>query len=137
MRGREAAGSQPVLCPRYSVSDMTLIDLSQHTRWKVNAYSWAASRDLAKALDLPLVAAMVLAGRGFADPQEARQFIAGEAYIPDPFLFSHMEGAVAAISDAIDRGGRVVVHGDYDADGVTDGLGREGVDAFSSGVDHG
>ena len=98
---------------------MTLIDLSQHTRWKVNAYSWAASRDLAKALDLPLVAAMVLAGRGFADPQEARRFIAGEAYIPDPFLFSHMEGAVAAISDAIDRGGRVVVHGDYDADGIT------------------
>jgi single-stranded-DNA-specific exonuclease len=98
---------------------MTLTDLSQPTRWKVNPYSWAASRDLAKALGLPLVAAMVLAGRGLADPQEARRFIAGVADIPDPFLFAHMEGAVAAISDTIDRGGRVVVHGDYDADGIT------------------
>ncbi len=98
---------------------MTQTDPSQHTRWKVNPYSWAASRELVKALGLPPVAAMVLAGRGLADPQEARRFIAGEADIPDPFLFAHMEGAVTAISEAIDRGGRVVVHGDYDADGIT------------------
>jgi single-stranded-DNA-specific exonuclease len=62
---------------------------------------------------------MVLVGRGLGDPDEARRFIAGEADIPDPFLFAHMEGAVAAISSAIDRGGRIVVHGDYDADGIT------------------
>ena len=66
-----------------------------------------------------LAARMVLAGRGLADPEEARRFIAGETDIPDPFLFAHMEGAVAAISRAIDAGGRVVVHGDYDADGIT------------------
>ncbi|MFH0917478.1 MAG: single-stranded-DNA-specific exonuclease RecJ [bacterium] len=62
---------------------------------------------------------MVLAGRGFSDPEEARTFLACSAPIPDPFLFGHMEGAVSVISEAIDRGGRIVVHGDYDADGVT------------------
>ncbi len=98
---------------------MTLTDLSQNTRWKVNPYSWAASRELANTLGLPLVAAMVLAGRGLSDPREARRFIQGEVDIPDPFLFAHMEGAVAAISEVVDRGGRVVVHGDYDADGIT------------------
>jgi single-stranded-DNA-specific exonuclease len=101
------------------MSDMTQTDLSQNTRWKVNPYSWAAARDLAKALGVPPVVAMVLAGRGLAVPADARRFIAGEVDIPDPFLFAHMEGAVAAISETIDRGGRVVVHGDYDADGIT------------------
>jgi single-stranded-DNA-specific exonuclease len=62
---------------------------------------------------------MVLAGRGLTDPAQARRFLDCDADIPDPFLFAHMEGAVAAISSAIDEGGRVVVHGDYDADGIT------------------
>lgn len=92
---------------------------SPHTRWKVKPYPWVASNRLAGALGLPLVSAMVLAGRGITDPVEARRFLECEADIPDPFLFSHMGGAVAAISAAIQRGGRVVVHGDYDADGIT------------------
>jgi single-stranded-DNA-specific exonuclease len=98
---------------------MKLPAVSEHTTWKVNPYPWAAARHLADVLSLPLVAAMVLAGRGLVDPVEVRKFIDCDAYIPDPFLFAHMEGAVAAISAAIDRGDRVVVHGDYDADGIT------------------
>lgn len=62
---------------------------------------------------------MVLAGRGFSDPEEVRTFLTCSAPIADPFLFGHMEGAVSAVSAAIDRGGRIVVHGDYDADGIT------------------
>ena len=98
---------------------MNLPSLSQDTRWKVNPHSWAASHELAQSLGLPLVAAMVLVGRGLAEPAEARRFLEGDVDIPDPFLFSHMEAAVAAISSAIDRGGRIVIHGDYDADGIT------------------
>jgi single-stranded-DNA-specific exonuclease len=98
---------------------MNLPAPSDHTTWKVNPYPWVASRDLAEALGLPLVAAMVLAGRGLVDPAEARRFIDCDADIPDPFLFAHMEGAVSAISSAIDRGERVIIHGDYDADGIT------------------
>jgi single-stranded-DNA-specific exonuclease len=93
--------------------------LPEHTRWKVNPYSWEAAQQLSRALGIPPAAGVVLAGRGLADPVEARRFLAGEADIPDLFLFSHMESAVEAISRAIDTGGRVVVHGDYDADGIT------------------
>lgn len=39
--------------------------------------------------------------------------------LPDPFLFAAMGGAVAVLSEAIDRRRRVVIHGDYDADGIT------------------
>lgn len=98
---------------------MSPSELSEHSRWRVNPYSWAQAQELSKALGVPLAAAMVLTGRGLADPAEARRFIEGEAQVPDPFLFAHMEGAVAAVNAAIDQGKRVVIHGDYDADGIT------------------
>ncbi len=62
---------------------------------------------------------MVLVGRGFADPVAARDFLDCSVALPDPFLFGHMDHAVRVISEAIDRRCRIVVHGDYDADGVT------------------
>jgi single-stranded-DNA-specific exonuclease len=74
---------------------------------------------LADTLGLPLVAAMVLAGRGLRDPVAARMFLECTAPFPDPFLFKDMEGAVTAISEAIEQRRRIVVHGDYDADGIT------------------
>jgi single-stranded-DNA-specific exonuclease len=98
---------------------MNLPPFSEHTRWKVNPYPWTASLKLAESVGLPHVAAMVPPGRGITDPREARRFLDCAADIPDPFLFSHMEGAVAAISSAIRSRGRVIVHGDYDADGIT------------------
>jgi single-stranded-DNA-specific exonuclease len=89
------------------------------TTWSLAPYSWRAAERLARELDLPVVAATVLAGRGFSDPEEARAFLACSAPIPDPFLFEHMEEAVSVISEAVDRAGRIVIHGDYDADGIT------------------
>lgn len=37
----------------------------------------------------------------------------------DPFLLPNMEAAVARIFEAVDRGERIVLFGDYDVDGVT------------------
>jgi single-stranded-DNA-specific exonuclease len=87
--------------------------------WKVNAYSWEAAHRLAEALELPPVVGMVLAGRGLSDPAEARVFLECAYPLGDPFLFSGMQGAVESIGSAIDQGRRIVVHGDYDADGIT------------------
>ncbi len=87
--------------------------------WAVSPYSWQAAAGLSRELGLPLVAAMVLAGRGLADPVAARAFLDCALPLPDPFLFGHMDQAVRTISEAIDQRRRIVVHGDYDADGVT------------------
>jgi single-stranded-DNA-specific exonuclease len=62
---------------------------------------------------------MVLAGRGLCDPAAAREFLECSGPLPDPFLFADMPGAVGAILAKIDQGHRIVVHGDYDADGIT------------------
>jgi single-stranded-DNA-specific exonuclease len=92
---------------------------SDRTVWAVNPYSWRAAEGLAAGLGVPLVAATVLAGRGLTDLEAARRFLACDMPLPDPFLFGGMEGAVETISRAIDEGRRIVVHGDYDADGIT------------------
>ena len=37
----------------------------------------------------------------------------------DPFLFADMRKAVDIIVDSMDKGEKILVYGDYDADGVT------------------
>lgn len=76
---------------------------------------------LVESLGLHPVACRLLRNRGLATPHEAQAFI-GPTWddgIHDPFLFRQMPQAVARIFDALARGERITVHGDYDADGVT------------------
>ena len=54
--------------------------------WAVTPYSWASAEVLSRGLDVPLVAAMVLAGRGLTDPVQARAFLDCSDPLPDPFL---------------------------------------------------
>jgi single-stranded-DNA-specific exonuclease len=108
-----SAGVSIVVC------DMNNPFVTPETQWAVNPYSWLASARLSKELGIPQVVAMVLAGRGLSDPTEARQFLDCSFPLPDPFLFSDMQGAVGTLLGAIDAGRKVVVHGDYDADGIT------------------
>lgn len=98
---------------------MTETFSTERSTWAVNAYPWRETQELANALGLPPVVATVLAGRGLTDAAEAKAFLECSYPLPDPFLFGHMEGAVAAISIAVEQGGRIVIHGDYDADGIT------------------
>lgn len=88
-------------------------------RWVVNSYRWRDVEKLAETLKVPVVVATVLAGRGFTDPNEAQDFLECRHVLPDPFLFGDMEGAVDVIASALAKGRRIVVHGDYDTDGIT------------------
>ncbi|NLO27465.1 MAG: single-stranded-DNA-specific exonuclease RecJ [Actinobacteria bacterium] len=92
---------------------------TERTSWAVNPYPWRETQALADELGLPPIAAMVLAGRGLADPAEAKAFLECSYPLPDPFLFGHMEAAVTVLGDAVRQGRRIVIHGDYDADGIT------------------
>lgn len=93
--------------------------VSTRNPWTVNPYRWREAQRLADTLGLPPIVATVLAGRGLADPEDARRFLDCSDPLPDPFLFGHMEGAVSTIAAAVERRRKIVVHGDYDADGVT------------------
>ncbi len=56
--------------------------------------------------------------RGLCDPAEARAFLELEGPLHDPLALGAMAEACEAIEDAIASGRRIVVHGDYDVDGV-------------------
>lgn len=87
--------------------------------WKTSPFSWVLAEELARGLEVPILAGIVLARRGFTSVPEARAFIDVESRVPDPFLFADMAAAVALVDAAIERRRRVVVHGDYDVDGIS------------------
>lgn len=68
----------------------------------------------------PLVA-QILFSRGLKSEKELQQFIVPDyqADCLDPFLFKGMERLIERIKDARDRKEKVVIFGDYDADGIT------------------
>jgi single-stranded-DNA-specific exonuclease len=86
--------------------------------WSVKPCSHAAVGALAEALEISETTARVLVRRGYADPEAASAFLAGEMPAHDPFLLGNMTGAVESIKAAIAAGKKICVHGDYDADGI-------------------
>lgn len=72
------------------------------------------------ALNIPTVMAKILINRGVIDVQNARHFLDPDLdHLLDPFLLKDMDLAVDRIWKAIDVGEKVMVHGDYDVDGIT------------------
>ncbi len=64
--------------------------------------------------------ARVLANRGVKDPDAAKGYIKDPLrLLHDPFRFSHMERAVERVIKALKNREKILVFGDYDADGIT------------------
>ena len=61
--------------------------------------------------------AQILVRRGHGDPADARAFLSPDER-HDPSLFDGIGAAIEAIERHIRSGTRIVVHGDYDVDGV-------------------
>jgi single-stranded-DNA-specific exonuclease len=81
------------------------------------AYELDAALALERELGVSHVLAQVLVRRGLGDPEDARAFLQPAERF-DPAQFTGMETAVALIRAHLERGSRIVVHGDYDVDGV-------------------
>jgi len=86
-------------------------------RLEIPGYDLNAALALERELGVTHVLAQVLVRRGLSDASAARAFLhPGEAH--DPSAFAGIERAVALIERHISAGTRIVVHGDYDVDGV-------------------
>jgi single-stranded-DNA-specific exonuclease len=78
------------------------------------------ARALAGTLDAPFAAAQALVNRGFGEADLARRFLDPTLEdLHDPFLLQDIDRAVVRIERAIESGERILVHGDYDVDGIT------------------
>lgn len=90
-------------------------------RWRlVERASADEVKRLARELLVQPATAAVLANRGLADPEAAQTFLAPRfTQLPDPALMKDMDAALAVLVPAIQSRRRIVIHGDYDVDGVS------------------
>lgn len=75
---------------------------------------------LARTLGIPDLMARVLLARGFDDPDRVRSHLRPALdQLHDPFAFAQMERAVTRVRQAVQRSERILIHGDYDVDGIS------------------
>src|SRR4051794_3296834 len=87
------------------------------SRWTSRPYSFAAADALTRELGVSRPVAAVLARRGYETAADARAFLDPQDR-HDPSLLGDMAEACRVVLDHVGRGTRIVVHGDYDVDGV-------------------
>lgn len=74
---------------------------------------------LVARLKLPAPVAAILTRRGYDTPDLAKAFLRPQLQnLNDPWSMADMEKAVERVAQAIDAGESLLVHGDYDVDGV-------------------
>ena len=88
--------------------------------WKARPCDEAAATRLERELGLSPVVARLLAIRGHHDPEAAERFLRPSlSHLQDPWKLADLAPAVDRLLGAVARKERIVVHGDYDVDGVT------------------
>ena len=85
--------------------------------FSVAPYDFTAVERLERELGVSHTVAQVLVRRGHGDLSAARRFLAADEHHPLD-AFGGLRAAAARVRDHVERGSRVTVHGDYDADGV-------------------
>ena len=89
-------------------------------RWRIHPHDSDRIAGLQRATGLPAVVAQLLVCRGVLDPACARRFLDAKlSDLHDPQRLPGCRQAAERVREAIRRGQRIVVYGDYDVDGVT------------------
>ena len=110
--------TEPVELPRSDVALRAVPDaVPAAPRLEIPAYDLTAALALERELGVSHVLAQVLVRRGLSDVHAARAFLEPTEE-HDPSAFSGIERAIALIERHIRDRSRIVVHGDYDVDGV-------------------
>ncbi len=88
--------------------------------WVLRRCDEAASQHYAERLSLHPLTARLLLQRGLESAEAMDAFLRPTlAHMHDPFLMRGMREAVALVLEALERGDRITIHGDYDVDGVS------------------
>ncbi|MCU5746047.1 single-stranded-DNA-specific exonuclease RecJ [Staphylococcus sp. SQ8-PEA] len=88
-------------------------------KWNININQNKISEELTQSLKLTPIIKKVLESKQITTEEEIKAIISQSHIEHDPTLMSDMSKAVERINLAIDRKERILVYGDYDADGVT------------------
>lgn len=89
-------------------------------RWIIKETDRALAIHLSRKLNISHTTALILANRGIFDVEKAHSFLNPLLKdFRDPFLLNDMARAVGRILQAFERKEKIVIHGDYDVDGIT------------------
>ena len=89
-------------------------------QWVIRPHDTALVQSVQSTSGVPAVVAQILAARGMTQPDQISQFV--ECRFNDlraPETLPGIQNAVDVIFDAVSRQKKIVVYGDYDADGMT------------------
>ncbi|MCX6563265.1 MAG: DHH family phosphoesterase, partial [Candidatus Aminicenantes bacterium] len=87
--------------------------------WRLRPSDEKAAARLAAELGIPPSIARILANRKISDPESGRRFLHGTIEdLHDPYLMAGMKEAVERIFQAVERGEKILIFGDFDVDGV-------------------
>ncbi|MCI3923661.1 single-stranded-DNA-specific exonuclease RecJ [Paenibacillus sp. TRM 82003] len=92
--------------------------LPPKTRWSVGSPDPAYVRELSESLQIRPLLAALLAARGHT-AEEAAFFLSEEYFFHDPFELHGMREATERIRAALAAREKILIYGDYDADGVS------------------
>lgn len=87
--------------------------------WDVKLPEVEIAENIATDLKLTPIVKKVLESKGITDETDIRNLLEGVQITHDPWKMSDMDKAVERINVAIDQNQKILVYGDYDADGVT------------------
>ncbi|HTN24338.1 MAG TPA: single-stranded-DNA-specific exonuclease RecJ [Solirubrobacteraceae bacterium] len=86
-------------------------------RLRIDPCDVSAVLGLERALGVSHALGQVLVRRGFADPADARAWLAADER-HDPAAFAGIADACALVLRHVEEGTQITIHGDYDVDGV-------------------
>ena len=88
-------------------------------RWTTCQIDEALTQSLVVALNCPRAIARLLVGRGLQTPESARAFLQPSfSDLLDPSLLLGIAAAVNRIEQAVRKGEKILIYGDYDVDGT-------------------
>lgn len=89
-------------------------------RWVFSPPNKPLQEEIASKLKISNVLAQVLINRGITDVASARSFLQPQiGALGDPSLLPGIEKASIRINEAVRRGEKIVIYGDYDVDGLS------------------
>ena len=92
----------------------------ENDNWKLYPQNLTLREEIARSLSISKTTAQILINRGIASKEEAIFFLEGGLNdLHNPFLMKDMDKAVERVFKAKKDNEKVLVFGDYDADGVT------------------
>ena len=89
-------------------------------KWLLKQRNREIIENLKEKLNIDLLTSTLLVNRNIIEEKEAFEFLfGGLENLKEPYLMKDMELGVKRIMEAIERGEKITIYGDYDCDGVS------------------